>query len=242
MKKARRCIRATSFSSRWSRSSKSSGRSVPVFNDKHLSTEWSAMRRDGRRLEAAAVSIPGRLVAAGHPANAGHRHAVRHAAVGKRLRRLRRMDSYDFHGLETAQCMSERRNGGEVGIRSVQALRGEKMWDYVAGRDTTKRLLVAALTRSHNLPSENGYPTDRRHVRMGAQSISRRLGLLHRTPRRPAHDAVHAPDSRFQLRRAQSPKPAKSFPARCIFRCPTTARRRRISSTRLIRSHRAHDR
>ena len=34
----------------------------------------------------------------------------------------------------------------------MQALRGEKMWDLAAGRDTTKRLLVAALTRSHNLP------------------------------------------------------------------------------------------
>ena len=25
------------------------------------------------------------------------------------------VDSYDFHGLETAQCMSERRRGGERG-------------------------------------------------------------------------------------------------------------------------------
>jgi hypothetical protein len=70
------------------------------------------------------------------------------------------MDSYDFHGLETAQCMSERRKGGEVGIRRVLALRGEKMWEHAAQRDTTVRLLVAALTRSHNLPVENGYPID----------------------------------------------------------------------------------
>jgi hypothetical protein len=70
------------------------------------------------------------------------------------------MDSYDFHGLETAQCMSERRRSGEVGIRSVQALRGEKMWQHVAGRETTQRLLVSALTRSHNLPETDGFPTD----------------------------------------------------------------------------------
>jgi hypothetical protein len=56
--------------------------------------------------------------------------------------------------------MSERRKGGEAGIKSVQALRGKKMWDLVAGRDATQRLLVAALSRSHNLPEENGYPTD----------------------------------------------------------------------------------
>jgi hypothetical protein len=70
------------------------------------------------------------------------------------------MDSYDFHGLETAQCMSERRRGGEVGIKSVQALRGAAMWDLVAGRETTQRLLVAALCRSHNLPEKDGYTTD----------------------------------------------------------------------------------
>ena len=70
------------------------------------------------------------------------------------------MDSYDFHGLETAQCMSERRKGGEVGIRRVLALRGEKMWSEAATRETTVRLLAGALTRSHNLPVRDGYVTD----------------------------------------------------------------------------------
>ncbi len=63
-----------------------------------------------------------------------------------------------FHGLETAQCMSERRRGGEVGIKSVQALRGEKMWKRVAGLEKTQRLLCAALCRSHTLPVKEGYP------------------------------------------------------------------------------------
>jgi hypothetical protein len=71
-----------------------------------------------------------------------------------------RPDSYDFHGLETAQCMSERRRGGESGIKSVQALRGETMWKHVAERENTRRLLVAALARSHNLPEVNGYPPE----------------------------------------------------------------------------------
>ena len=35
------------------------------------------------------------------------------------------MDSYDFHGLETLQCMVERRKGGETGVVAVSALRGE---------------------------------------------------------------------------------------------------------------------
>ena len=32
------------------------------------------------------------------------------------------MDSYDFHALETIQCMAERRAGGETGVAAVQGL------------------------------------------------------------------------------------------------------------------------
>ena len=38
------------------------------------------------------------------------------------------VDSYDFHGLETIQCMVERRHGGETGVKSMQAYRGENFW------------------------------------------------------------------------------------------------------------------
>jgi hypothetical protein len=55
--------------------------------------------------------------------------------------------------------MSERRKGGEVGTRSVQALRGASVWKHLAGRASTEKLLVSALTRSHNLPVETGYQT-----------------------------------------------------------------------------------
>jgi hypothetical protein len=136
------------------------GRSVPVFNDKHLSTEWAQcveMVNDSKRLQfpfmaGSSLPVTRRMPTIDMPYGTPLSESVC-AGFG-------RMDSYDFHGLETAQCMSERRKGGEVGIKSVRAVRGEKMWDLAAGRDTTKRLLVAALTRSHNLPTENGYLTD----------------------------------------------------------------------------------
>jgi len=71
------------------------------------------------------------------------------------------VDSYDFHAYETAQCVSERRQGGEVGIRSMHAAKGEKLWALLdsPSRATTRELFVSALTRSHNLPVDNGYPT-----------------------------------------------------------------------------------
>lgn len=137
-----------------------SGRSVPVFNDKHLSTEWdecvemveTAERLGFPFLAGSSLPVTWRLPAVDVPHGSA---LIESVAVG-----YGGVDSYDFHGLETAQCMSERRRGGEVGIRGVHALRGERMWEHLAGLDTTGRLLVAALTRCQSLPVEDGYLTD----------------------------------------------------------------------------------
>jgi hypothetical protein len=136
----------------------SSGRSVPVFNDKHLSTEWNKcaeMVADSKRLgfpflAGSSLPVTRRFPDIDMPYGAPLTESVSTGYGG--------MDHYDFHGLETAQCMSERRKGGEVGIRRMLALRGQKMWEHAATRETTGALLVAALTRSHNLPVEDGYP------------------------------------------------------------------------------------
>jgi hypothetical protein len=140
-----------------------SGRAVPVFNDKHLSTTWpqcAEMVADAKRLgfpflAGSSLPVTWRLPAIDMPYDAPLAESVCVGYGG--------VDSYDFHGLETAQCMSERRRGGEVGIASVQALRGAKLWEALAapGRDITRQLMVAALCRSHNLPVQGGYPTDR---------------------------------------------------------------------------------
>ena len=57
--------------------------------------------------------------------------------------------------------MSERRAGGEVGIKSVLALKDERLWLELATseRETTRRLMIAALCRSNNLPVDGGFPT-----------------------------------------------------------------------------------
>ncbi len=39
------------------------------------------------------------------------------------------MESYDFHGLEVLQAMVESRKGGEKGVKSVQFLKGEELWN-----------------------------------------------------------------------------------------------------------------
>jgi hypothetical protein len=66
------------------------------------------------------------------------------------------VDSYDFHGLETAQCMSERRKGGEAGIKSMQALRGDAVWKRLDENEETRRLFLAALSRSETRRAPEG--------------------------------------------------------------------------------------
>ncbi len=138
-----------------------SGRSVPVFNDKHLSTVYSECKEmvdDAKRLKfpfhaGSSLPVTRRFPAIDMPSGADLRESVCVAYGG--------VDSYDFHALETAQCMSERRKGGEVGIKSVFALKDEKVWEFLAqpAQKQTRNLVVAALCRSHQLPVENGYPT-----------------------------------------------------------------------------------
>ena len=138
-----------------------SGRSVPIFNDKHLSTTWTRCKEmvdDAKRLNfpffaGSSLPVTRRIPSIDMPHNVPLKESVCVAYGG--------VDSYDIHALETAQCMSERRRGGEVGIRKVHALRGQKVWTRLAKADhsDTRRLVVSALTRSHNLPVEGGYYT-----------------------------------------------------------------------------------
>ncbi len=135
----------------------SSGRAVPVFNDKHLSTEWGEcveMLEDSRRLGFAflagsSLPVTWRLPSLELPLGIQLEEGLCACYGG--------IDSYDIHGLEAAQCMSERRAGGEVGVRSVQALRGARVWDTVLARESTKKLLLAALARSHTVTPPSGY-------------------------------------------------------------------------------------
>lgn len=156
----------------------SSGRSVPVFNDKHLSTDWNecqSMVDDAKRLgfpfyAGSSLPVTWRLPSIELPLDAPLQESVCVAYGG--------VDSYDFHALETAQCMSERRRGGEVGIRSVHAVKGEKLWNKLTERVITQRLFVSALCRSHNLPVETGYPTAKISFEWARQALPNTIGYF----------------------------------------------------------------
>lgn len=137
------------------------GDAVPVFNDKHLSTKWdecAEMVADSRRLgfeflAGSSLPVTVRFPSIDMPYDADLKESVCVAYGG--------VDSYDIHALETAQCMSERRRGGEVGVKSVHAMRGKRVWERLDADDcgATRKLVASALTRSHNLPVEGGFPS-----------------------------------------------------------------------------------
>lgn len=107
---------------------KKSGRGVPVFNDKHLSWNWDWARemvgtaRDLHFPLMAGSSLPvtRRLPQVDFPFGS---EASEVLSIG-----YGNVDSYDFHSLETIQCMVERRRGGETGVTAIQAIRGDDVW------------------------------------------------------------------------------------------------------------------
>ena len=140
---------------------KSSGRSVPVFNDKHLSWNWEwaremydTSRKMGFPLMAgSSLPVTWRTPSLEMPLGARVREAMCVCFGG--------VDSYDFHGLETIQCMVERRKGGESGVKWLQAYRGDKFWQAHQEGVWPRDLVEAALCRSHTLtPSRKGFNND----------------------------------------------------------------------------------
>ena len=134
-----------------------SGRAVPIFNDKHLSTSWDEcveMQADAERLGFAflagsSLPVTWRIPSLEIGWGAALEESVSVCYGG--------VDSYDIHGIETAQCMSERRTGGEVGVRSIHAVRGERAWDMLEERPKTLELALAAAARSHSVSAPEGY-------------------------------------------------------------------------------------
>jgi hypothetical protein len=66
------------------------------------------------------------------------------------------VDSYDFHALEVIQCMAERRQGGETGVKWVQAYRGDSAWKAMQAGSFNNggfspKLFDACMNRSQTL-------------------------------------------------------------------------------------------
>jgi hypothetical protein len=112
-----------------------SGRVVPMFNDKHMSWNWTWAKYMWRTVQQmkipwmAGSSLPYAkfepLVPLPHGEPLDHIVAVGYGGL----------ESYGFHALETGQRIAECRAGGETGVKSVQVLSGKEVWvAHDAGR------------------------------------------------------------------------------------------------------------
>ena len=124
------------------------GRSVPIYNDKHLSYSFEKAKEmvdDGSRLDfpilaGSSLPVTWRLPDLELPLDCQLEEALMVGVGGS--------DPMDYHALEAMQCMIERRQGGESGVKAVQLIEGEAVWEAEKGGRWSVDLLEAALSRS----------------------------------------------------------------------------------------------
>lgn len=144
------------------------GRVVPVFNDKHLSWKWDWAKEmvDTARdmnfplLAGSSLPVTWRMPAVDLPHGAPADEIVCVAYGGKEI--------YGFHALETLQSIAERRQGGETGVKSVEAIEGDQVWRALESGSWSRggwdpKLFEACLSRSQTLKQvgdfSHRYPT-----------------------------------------------------------------------------------
>lgn len=129
-------------------------KSVPVFNDKHLSYSWRQAKRMVEiskelkfpMLAGSTIPVSVRVPAIDTPYGVKQKYAVGISYSG--------LDIYGFHLLDGLQAITERRKGGETGVRAVQCLEGQDCWNYIDQNEWVKRLFDQAI--SHSETRENG--------------------------------------------------------------------------------------
>ena len=168
-----------------------SGRSVPVFNDKHLSWNWdwaremveTARELDFPLLAGSSLPVTRRIPQVDMPLGARVEEALCVAIGG--------VDGYDIHALEAMQSMVERRDGGETGVEWVEAATGVDA--VVKALDAGSfdqggwdpKLFRACLCRSHQLvPTRQGFnhtlPTNRQIENLMRDPKNRNTPVLYR--------------------------------------------------------------
>ncbi|MFN8709531.1 MAG: hypothetical protein ACK526_23490 [Planctomyces sp.] len=162
-----------------------SGKTAPLFNDKHLSWNWDYAKEmyDTSKamnfgfMAGSSLPVTWRQPSVDLPLGAEMEEAVGIWGGG--------IDGGDIHVIEALQCIVERRRGGETGIVAVEAFRGDRFWkalnagSWDAGGWDPK-LMEAALSRSNQLKSprptySNVMPTNDELKTMASDSYAYRF-------------------------------------------------------------------
>jgi hypothetical protein len=105
------------------------GRSMPIYIDKNLSYSFEKgleMVADAKRLDfpvlaGSSLPVTWRLPDLELPLGCEIDEALMVGVGGS--------DAMDYHALEAMQCMIERRKGGETGVKAVEMIEGDAVWE-----------------------------------------------------------------------------------------------------------------
>ena len=139
------------------------GLAVPIYNDKHLSYSFEKAQEmvdDAHRLgfpilAGSSLPVTWRLPDVELPLDCEIESALMVGVGGS--------DPMDYHALEAMQCMVERRKGGETGVKAVQLIEGDAVWEAGEEGRWSKELLESALSRCDSpcgLTEEDGRTQD----------------------------------------------------------------------------------
>jgi hypothetical protein len=129
----------------------------PVFFDKHLSDNWEDAKWIYDRAKDLNIPMMGGSVLPVlwrfPPIDVRRGEPVQEIVAVS----YHRLDSYGFHALEMIQSLAERRKGDESGVRSVQCLVGNAVWEAGEKGIYSKDLLDKALRCLKERPLPEGY-------------------------------------------------------------------------------------
>jgi len=133
-----------------------SGRTAPIFNDKHLSWNWkwaremydTARKMDFGFMAGSSLPVARRMPSIDLPWKAKIRESL--------VMRPGWLDGGDIHTIEALQAIIERRDHGETGIAWVEALEGDRFWKAMDAGSWDKggwdrQLMQTAFTRSNTI-------------------------------------------------------------------------------------------
>lgn len=121
------------------------GRVVPVFSDKHLAYNWpdakhmvdTAKKMKIPFMAGSSVPVGWRVPPLEFPRGCEINDAL---AIG-----YGSLEAYGFHAIEMLQCMVERRRGGETGVKRIEVVKGEAIWEAGRKGRWSRKLFDAAL-------------------------------------------------------------------------------------------------
>jgi hypothetical protein len=130
-----------------------SGRSVPVFNDKHLSYNWDDAKWMFDKSRELGFPLTG-----GSSIPTYFREPEIDLAADTPLKNSIVLggaadEGAIFHCIDVLQAFVERRKGGETGVKAVQSIRGPETWNWVARTPWAGRLLDSVARRFKLAPT-----------------------------------------------------------------------------------------